>query len=382
MTMPKKRTFFPRHLVFPALLLAAAMATRAEDSTWVQYFNGKDLSDWDIKFAKHALNENFNNTFKVVDGILNVDYSSWGAFGGEYGHAINKTRTYAYYLIRAEYQVGANQVNSGPSWALENNGLMLHSQSMATMTMNQDFPVSLEAQLLGADNKDADNNSTMNLCSPGTGYYNQATGGSVNTAHCYSAATNTRPKPGEWAWVSASVMGDSIVRHYIGASPTGTPTLTYYRPVYLKGNIINPPSNVPADGTRLGSGYIAIQAESHPYKFRKIEVLDLEGCMDKTSSAYRTYFVKSKPSACSGTGMIGPAKVLPRNVDMTREPAGFSFRSPEAGELEVADPSGKMLSHASVAAGRPQYVELARKGLFLVTWKSGAAVARIKWTRI
>lgn len=365
-----------------AALLIGAAGARAEDSAWVQLFNGKDLKDWDIKFTKHPLNDNFNNTFKVVDGVLSVDYSGWGAFNQEFGHAANKTRAWSYYLLRAEYRVGEKQVNGGPAWALQNNGLMLHSQSMASMTLNQDFPVSMETQLLGASNMGADNNSSMNLCTPGTGFYTTATGGSVNPAHCYSANTATRPKPGEWTWVSASVMGDSIIRHYLGASPTGTPVLTYYRPVYLSGGISSPPSNLPANGTRLQEGYIAIQAETHPYDFRKIEVLDLEGCMDKSKAAYRSYFVKSKPGACDVTGVGALPSTLPVNATMLREAGGFTFRSSEAGILEVTDPSGRILSRNAVAAGVPQSVKLSRKGLCLVTWRSAAASARIKWTML
>jgi hypothetical protein len=31
----------------------------------------------------------------------------------------------------------------------------------------------------------------------------------------------------------------------------------------------------------LSEGYIALQAESHPTEFRKVELLNLVGCMDK-----------------------------------------------------------------------------------------------------
>ena len=95
--------------LFMAALLAGAAAARAEDSAWVDYFNGKDLNDWDFKFAGHPAGENYNKTFTVTDGILNVDYSGWTAFGVAFGHAINKTRTWSYYLLRAEYQVVGNK---------------------------------------------------------------------------------------------------------------------------------------------------------------------------------------------------------------------------------------------------------------------------------
>lgn len=365
-----------------ALLIGAACA-RAEDSAWVDLFNGKDLKDWDLKFSKHQLDDNFNNTFKVEDSVLSVDYSAYGNWGGEWGHAANKLRPWSYYLLRADYQVGLKQVSGGPSWALENNGLMLHSQSMASMTLNQDYPISLEMQLLGADNKDADNNSNLNLCTPGTAFYTAQSGGSVNTAHCTSAATGARAKPGgDWTWVSASVMGDSIIRFYLGPSPTGTPVMTFYRPVYYAGNVSNPPANTPANGTPLKEGYISIQAETYPYKFRKIQVLDLEGCMDISKPAYRSYFVKSKAGACDATTRIGTSEILPKDVYMTREREGFAFRSPVPGTLQVANPSGKVLVRRAISAGIPSSLRLAYKGVCLVTWRSATASARLKWTAL
>jgi hypothetical protein len=369
--------------VLTASLFAGATVATAEDSTWVQLFNGKDLTDWDIKFAGHPLNENYNNTFKVVDGILNVDYTSWTSFGSAFGHAINKTRTYSYYLIRSEYQIVGNKQVAGAgsenAWAIENNGLMLHSQSMASMTTNQDFPISMEAQLLGADNGAK---NTMNLCTPGTGFYTTPTGGQINTAHCITSTGTNRPAPGVWAWVSARVLADSVISHYIGPNPTGTPVLTYYRTVYYKGNIKNS-SAPPADGTPLKSGYIAIQAETHPWKFRKIEVLDLEGCMDKTLPAYRTYFVKSNPAACTGTAtQKALEESLRKNITIHGGVAGFFFTAPSAGILEITDASGKTLTQIHVRAGMAQQVTIGQKGVCLVTWKTGATVSRIKWAGV
>src|SRR3954467_3889258 len=164
------------------VILAGTVSLAAagpNDTDWIPLFNRVDLKDWDIKFTGHQLNDNYKNTFKVQDSLLIVDYSGYTGFNNEWGHAANKTRAYSYYLLRAEYSPGANQVSGGPSWAVQNNGLMLHSQSMATMTLNQDYPISLECQLKGSKN-----GATLNLCTPGTAYYTTATGGSVNTTHC------------------------------------------------------------------------------------------------------------------------------------------------------------------------------------------------------
>ncbi len=356
----------------------AANKAWAEDSTWVQLFNGKDLSDWDIKFAGKELNVNFNNTFKVVDSAISVDYSGWTRFSDEFGHAANKTKAYSHYLLRVEYQVGPTQVTGGPAWAVQNNGLMVHSQSMASMTLKQDFPISMETQLLGAGNTGSNPKNTMNLCTPGTAFYNNPSGGSVNMEHCVPSTATARPAPGTWAWVSVSVMGDSIIRHFNQKSPTGTPVFTYYRPVYWTGNVANPPANTPANGTPLKSGYIAIQAETHPYKFRKMELLDLEGCMDKASPAYRTYFVKSNAALCAGTA-VNPRRTLPQGTTLKREAGGFSFLASNLGNLEVTDASGRQVLHSHLQAGHSQHVSLPQRGLYVVTWRQGAEITRMNW---
>ncbi len=55
---------------------------------------------------------------------------------------------------------------------------------------------------------------------------------------------------------------------------------------------------VKVDGTMLTGGYIALQAETAPIDFRKVELLNLEGCTDAKASNHKTYLVKSNPSMC------------------------------------------------------------------------------------
>lgn len=334
-------------LLIGSLLPTAALA-QAEDSAWIQLFNGKDLDDWDIKFQGRDLNENYNNTFKVVNGVLTVDYGGWSNWGNGFGHIGYKVRAFSHYILRVEYQVGSKQVSGAPGWAFQNNGLMLHSQPIATMTRNQDFPISMELQLLGSGNVEADNNSTLNLCTPGTAFYTQPSGGNVNTGHCYSASNNTRPAPSTtaWSWATVSVMGDSIVRAYNGPSAAGTPTLTFYRPVYYAGNVSSPPANVPSNGTRLDSGYVLLQAESHEYRFRKVELLELVGCMDRNSPAYRSYFVKHRASACN-TVPVSPAKAPDRKTGDYRfriREGGVHVEGPGAFRVQVRSLDGTLIA--------------------------------------
>jgi len=74
--------------------------------------------------------------------------------------------------------------------------------------------------------------------------------------------------------------------------------LEYSKPQIGGGQASPTDPAVKIDGTPLTKGFISIQAETAPAEFRKIELLNLEGCMDKASQAYRPYLVKSNPAMC------------------------------------------------------------------------------------
>ena len=48
----------------------------------------------------------------------------------------------------------------------------------------------------------------------------------------------------------------------------------------------------------MSEGYISLQSESHPVEFRKVELLNLVGCMDRKASNHKSYFVKADNSKC------------------------------------------------------------------------------------
>src|ERR1044072_5513263 len=79
---------------------------------WVQLFNGRDLDGWTPKFAKHDLGENFNDTFRVENGLLEVRYDKWTKFDSEFGHLFYKD-AFSYYRIAAEYRFVGEQVAGG-----------------------------------------------------------------------------------------------------------------------------------------------------------------------------------------------------------------------------------------------------------------------------
>ncbi|HEY6504268.1 MAG TPA: DUF1080 domain-containing protein [Chitinophagaceae bacterium] len=266
---------------------------------WVQLFNKKDLTGWDIKIAKHEVNDNFNNTFHVKDSILKIDYSNYQKFDGEFGHLYYK-EPFSYYKVRVEYRFTGKQLEGGPDYAYLNSGVMMHSQSAASLGKDQAFPVSLEMQFLASDT--SRKRTTGNLCTPGTFV-------SMNDKpvfdHCINSASSNYEAD---KWISAEVVvyGDSILHHII----EGDTVLTYSRPQIGGGfiNKIQPWATfgfgadsadwMKKDGAPLKTGYIALQAESHPLEFRKVELLNLEGCMDKTALNYKPYYIKTDNSRC------------------------------------------------------------------------------------
>jgi hypothetical protein len=249
-------------LVILALITVSCTGKKENNEKWIQLFNGKNLDGWIIKIKGYPLGENFNNTFRVEDGIMKVSYDQYDKFNGEYGHIYYKT-PYSRYKVRVEYRFVGEQCPGGASWAFRNNGIMFHCQSPESVLLDQDFPVSIEAQLLGGDG--SSDRPTMNVCTPGTNIY-------IDTAFVTQHCTNSSSKTfnGD-VWVSAElvVYGDSIIHHIVN----GDTVLTYSRP-QVGGTGI--PDGYPlAEGTPVTEGYIALQAESHPTEFRKVELLDL-----------------------------------------------------------------------------------------------------------
>jgi hypothetical protein len=79
---------------------------------------------------------------------------------------------------------------------------MLHSPPATSMGKDQDFPISIEVQLLGGLGKGP--RTTANLCTPGT---NVEMGGKLFTPHCVNSASKTYDGD-QWVRVEVEVLGD------------------------------------------------------------------------------------------------------------------------------------------------------------------------------
>lgn len=256
--------------LFTCGLLLAALTGMAQTkkakpaSGWIQLFNGKDLKNWDIKIRGHELNDNFANTFRVENGLLKVRYDGYKNFDEQYGHIFYK-KPFSAYLIVVEYRFVGEQVPGGPGWAVRNNGIMLHGQTAASMTRDQDFPVSLEEQLLGGNGKD--DRPTGNLCTPGS---NVIMNNKLITDHCITSTSKTYHGD-QWVRAAALVLGDSVIKHIIARDTV----LVYQKPQVGGGNVAEAQSSLLLEGRLLGEGTISLQSESHPTDFRKIALFDL-----------------------------------------------------------------------------------------------------------
>src|SRR5688572_9296351 len=274
-------------------VFAQGSAARKEPDKkeWIQLFNGKDLKDWTPKFAHHDAGTNLHDTFRVEEGLMKVRYDKWPGFTDEFGHIFYKD-PFSYYVIAAEYRFVEDQVKGAPAglaWAIRNNGLMLHSPHPKTMLKDQDFPISIEVQLLGGM-PGGKPRSTANLCTPGT---NVVMDGKLVTRHCVNSTSKTYDGD-QWVRVEVLVHGDELVRHMV----EGATVLEYTKPQIGGENASPTDPAIKIDGTPLTGGYISLQAETAPVDFRKVELLNLEGCMDPKASNYRAYFVKSNRAMC------------------------------------------------------------------------------------
>ena len=268
---------------------------------WEIIFNGKDLKDWKIKFANQNLNVNYKNTFQIKNSILKVVYDNYDSFDNNYGQIYYK-KPYSYYKLRFEYRFTGNQTKGGAGWAKRNSGIMIHSQSPESNDFSQSFPVSIEVQLLGGLSKGE--RPTGNLCTPGTVVIMNE---KINYNHCILSNSKTY-NGDQWVKGEIIVYGGETITHVI----ENDTVLVYNKPQigggfvdsklgdidWTSNGVENKEYWISKEGEILESGYIALQAESHPVDFRNIRLLNLCGCMDSNAKNYKSYFIKENNSEC------------------------------------------------------------------------------------
>ncbi len=106
---------------------------------------------------------------------------------------------------------------------------MLHGQSPESMGKDQDFPISIEAQILGGDGSNS--RPTGNLCTPGT---HVVIADTLYTDHCLNSSSKTYHGD-QWVRMDMLVLGDSIIHHIVEKDTV----LTYYKPQFGGGSVSN-----------------------------------------------------------------------------------------------------------------------------------------------
>lgn len=248
-----------------------------QSGEWTSLFNGEDLTGWTPKFAGHPLGYNLNNIFRVEDGLLKVSYDDTEEFKGDFGHLFYET-PYSHYKIRAVFRFTGEQLPGGPEWAFRNNGLMLHAQDPLTMTRDLKFPASIEVQFKG--NKFVDGKPTSDKTMGAL--FNPGMTARVNGEKVVQAQTSSPVFEGtEWCTVEVVVRGQEEMIHYVN------------------GEEVLRSTDFRLDrGAPVGSGFIAIQAETHPTEFKSIEILPMDspepamktGTMNKAPNGYTSLF--------------------------------------------------------------------------------------------
>lgn len=258
-----------------------------DQEEWIALFDGSNTKDWMPKFAGYALGENHNNRLRFKDSLMSIRYEPTDTFKGNFGHIFYKEK-FSHYRLKATYRFVGTQMPGGPEWAVRNNGLMLHCQSPESMGLEQDFPICLEAQLLGGTG--TGDRPTLNLCTPGT---NVIMNDSLFTPHCVNSISQTYHGD-QWVEAEVLVLGDSLIQHIMD----GKVVMEYSHPTMGNGAVGGYTEGKIKEGDIISEGYISVQAETAPTDFKSITLLNLCGCMDKKAKNYKSYYIKNDLKAC------------------------------------------------------------------------------------
>ncbi|MET2985715.1 3-keto-disaccharide hydrolase [Aureibaculum conchae] len=233
-----------------------------KEPQWQSLFNGKDLEGWVPKFYHHDLGDNYANTFRVKDGAIQVNYDGYTEFNDRYGHLFFN-KSFSSYHLKFEYRFTDQWMKDAASYTYRNSGVMFHSQDPKTILKEQNWPISVEYQIL-AEETEGVSRPTGNMCSPGTEVF---VDDKMDPRHCVQSTSKTY-KWNEWVKGELIVYSDSLVIHKVN----GKEVLKYTKPQIGGGTANGFDPKIKIDGKPLTEGYIGLQAEGQGVEFREIKI--------------------------------------------------------------------------------------------------------------
>ena len=245
------------------VIIASLMPGGTKDAPkWKSLFNGKNLDGWKVKIVGHPLGENFGNTFRVENGVIQSRYDAYDSFRVRFG-GLYYNKKFRNYRLKVEYRFTGELTPGAPSWGFRDGGIQYHCQAPESLKLDQPFPICLEYNLLGGNGKDE--RPTGDICCSGTLVLID---GKRNSSYCTPPTTKRTFHGDQWVTLEIDVRGDSI-RHFIN----GEEILFFTNPRYNPDHQLGKAFIVNGDD-KVKEGFISLQSNSHPMEFRKIEILE------------------------------------------------------------------------------------------------------------
>jgi len=234
----------------------------APGGAWLSLFNGRDLEGWTAKISGLEAGDNYRNTFRVEKGLLQVSYQQYDKFDDRFG-SLFYNRPFAHYWLRAQYRFSGKLAAGAPHWAFKNSGIQLHSQDPNSMTRQQQFPVSVEFDLVGGHA--IGSNPTGDVCHYGT----LVSVGGVRLKPLCSKVSDVTIRDEQWVTALVEVDGSKRVRQIVNGG-----LIVEYTDLALDEGNADAQRLIAAGASRtLDSGYISIQSNGYPIEFKSIEIL-------------------------------------------------------------------------------------------------------------
>jgi hypothetical protein len=247
-------------------------AARQREPKWRSLFDGRTLNGWTPKIVGYSAGQDPLQTFRARDGVLVVDYGKYGGdLKGRVGHLFTRESFRAYHLSLDYRFVGDEFPNTPrPVNPPVNNGVLFHSESAEQMELNQPYPISVEAQLVGPDPQGRAR-TTGNFCERAMKMYAQ----DKLLPHCVLSAIPPQPL-GTWIHFELEVTADGRVSETINGKPAAHVDRIELNPDATDVRLPVKAVIAAAGGKLLlTGGHIAFQSEGHPTEFRNIRIMPL-----------------------------------------------------------------------------------------------------------